>query len=285
MEGFIKLHRKIVAWEWYQDANTRSVFIHLLLMANYEPKKWRGRLIERGQRITSLANLSSELGLTIRQTRTALKHLETTGEVTRQTTSEFTILTLCNYDSYQSRETPSDTPNDTPNDKQTTRDRHAERQAADKRATTNKKEKKEKKKEVKKEDLLSLLSSELEKGGRSTADVILISDAYARWIDHRRGTLKRPMNEAIIRRDAGRCCGLRTQRKKISPPGPMPPAAVLVELLEASMCNGTWQDWFFDEAYTRLLRDDADKEAPRRSRAPVDPFGNGDLVAPAEFPG
>ena len=35
-DGFIKLHRKIVDWEWYDDINRNFRFIyHLLLKANF----------------------------------------------------------------------------------------------------------------------------------------------------------------------------------------------------------------------------------------------------------
>ncbi len=29
-DGFIKLHRKIIDWEWYDDINTKTLFIHIL---------------------------------------------------------------------------------------------------------------------------------------------------------------------------------------------------------------------------------------------------------------
>ena len=34
--GFIKLHRKILKWEWYDEPNTMRLFIHLLLTASIE---------------------------------------------------------------------------------------------------------------------------------------------------------------------------------------------------------------------------------------------------------
>ena len=40
--GFIKIHRSLLEWEWYQDTNTKTVFIHLLLTANYKDKNWKG---------------------------------------------------------------------------------------------------------------------------------------------------------------------------------------------------------------------------------------------------
>lgn len=41
MDGWIKLHRKLINWEWYQDTNVKVVFLHLLLIANHEDKKWQ----------------------------------------------------------------------------------------------------------------------------------------------------------------------------------------------------------------------------------------------------
>ena len=45
--GWIKIHRKIIKWEWYQDLPTKSLFFHLLLTANIEDKKWQGKVISR----------------------------------------------------------------------------------------------------------------------------------------------------------------------------------------------------------------------------------------------
>lgn len=101
MNGYIKLFRKITNWEWYTDTNTFRVFIHLLLMANHEDQKWRGMVIKRGQRVTSLNHLSQELGLSKQQIRTAISHLISTQEITCETTHKHTVITVENYDSYQ----------------------------------------------------------------------------------------------------------------------------------------------------------------------------------------
>jgi len=101
MKGFIKLHRSIIDWEWYQDKNTRLIFVHLLLTANYTPKTWRGQTIERGQLITSIKKLSHAVGLTTQQTRRALNNIQKSKEITIKTTNKFTLLTLDNYSTYQ----------------------------------------------------------------------------------------------------------------------------------------------------------------------------------------
>jgi regulator of replication initiation timing len=99
--GWIKLHRKLIDWEWYKDVNTFKLFIHILLKANIEPKHWQGHLIKRGQILTSIKSLSNETGLTEKQVRTALNKLEKTKEVGKQTTSQNTTLTMINYELYQ----------------------------------------------------------------------------------------------------------------------------------------------------------------------------------------
>ena len=99
--GYIKLHRKLTKWEWYHNANTFRVFVHLLLTANYERRRFEGMVIERGQRVTSIAKLSKELKISAKAVRVALNHLTETNEVTCQGTARFTVITINNYDLYQ----------------------------------------------------------------------------------------------------------------------------------------------------------------------------------------
>ena len=127
-EGWVKLHRSIIDWEWYSDQNTTRLFLHLLITANHEPKKWRGKVIGRGQILTSRAKLSEQTGLSERQIRTSIKRLKSTNEVTSESTKKETVLTVCNYDTYQSRSTASDQQNDQPSDQQTTNRRPSNEQ-------------------------------------------------------------------------------------------------------------------------------------------------------------
>lgn len=66
-EGFIKLYRKMLEWGWYDDGPTKDVFIHLLLIASYEDKFYRGIPLERGQVVTTVTGLALALGFTSRQ--------------------------------------------------------------------------------------------------------------------------------------------------------------------------------------------------------------------------
>lgn len=100
--SFIKLDRNIINWRWYGDANTLRLFMHLLLKANYEDRDWHNITIHRGELVTSVSHLSDELGLSDRAIRVALDHLKMTNEVTNFPTPRYTVITINNYEKYQS---------------------------------------------------------------------------------------------------------------------------------------------------------------------------------------
>lgn len=110
-KGFIKLNRQLMEWRWYQDANTTRVFIHLLFCANIEDRDFRNVRIKRGECATSFNSLGEALGLSIQSIRTSLAHLESTGEITRKKYSKFQVISIVNYDSYQSKPTDKSTGN------------------------------------------------------------------------------------------------------------------------------------------------------------------------------
>ena len=100
-DAFIKLYRNMLDWEWYDNQNTRDLFIHCLLKANWKPTRWHGVEIKAGQFITSLPTLADELQLSVHQVRTALEHLKTTGELADKGQNKYRIITVNNWDKYQ----------------------------------------------------------------------------------------------------------------------------------------------------------------------------------------
>lgn len=100
-KGYIMLYRSLLDWQWYDDINTKVLFIHLLLTVNYEPQEWHGLTIERGQRVSSYANIAKETGLSVQSVRTAINHLISTGELTHKATSKYGLFTVVNYDKFQ----------------------------------------------------------------------------------------------------------------------------------------------------------------------------------------
>jgi hypothetical protein len=101
MSGWIKIHRKITEWEWYDDVNTFRLFMHLILKANHKARNYRGVNIELGCLMTGRELLSKETGLSIQQIRTCLDRLKSTNEITIKSTKQGTIIQVLNYKKYQ----------------------------------------------------------------------------------------------------------------------------------------------------------------------------------------
>jgi hypothetical protein len=100
-EGYVKLYRKIMSWEWYTTPLTCHLFIHLLLRVNHKDSHWRGQLIKRGSHITSISKLAYDSGLSVEQVKTALKHLQSTNDITKISSNKNSLIIVTNYDWYQ----------------------------------------------------------------------------------------------------------------------------------------------------------------------------------------
>lgn len=101
MNGWIKLHRKIVNWEWFSDSQTFHVFMYLLIHACQKEKKWRGISVKRGQVITGRKSMAKTLGITEQSIRTCINRLKSTSELTIKTTNRYSVITLVNFEKYQ----------------------------------------------------------------------------------------------------------------------------------------------------------------------------------------
>lgn len=103
-EGWIKLHRSLLEWEWFTDSNTLHVFVYLLLKANIKDVKYRGFIIPRGALVVTVSDIANTLGMSHKAVRTALEHLKQSEQIATQSTNKFTIITICNYVNYQIEE-------------------------------------------------------------------------------------------------------------------------------------------------------------------------------------
>ena len=128
MSGWVKIHRQILEWEWYDDINTCRLFFHLLIKANHKERNYKGKLVSVGETLTGLDKLSSETKLSVQQIRTSLNKLKSTNEITINSTSQGTVIKVVNYGKYQVA----------------TNEATDEQQTNNKRVTTNKNDKKEK---------------------------------------------------------------------------------------------------------------------------------------------
>lgn len=129
-QGWIKLHRQLTEWEWYDNSEALHLFVHLLLSANHRDNNWQGRVIKRGECITSIGKISAITGISQQSIRTLLKKLEKSGEIVVKSTNKYTHITLCKYDTYQD--------SDGETNKQTNKQLTNNQQTTNKQLTTNK---------------------------------------------------------------------------------------------------------------------------------------------------
>ena len=108
MSGWIKIHRDIARHWIFQDAEKFKWWIDLLLLASFEDNKALvgDRLVEvkRGQQIASLSFLSKRWNKAKGTVLKFLELLESDHMIERHTDRKVTILTICNYESYQEAE-------------------------------------------------------------------------------------------------------------------------------------------------------------------------------------
>ena len=105
-DGYIKLFRSMMSWEWYTDANTMRVFLHILLNANHRDKEFRVMTIRRGEWLTSYNKIATALGLSKKQVRLSIDKLKRTQEVrtrrARDGALDGLLIIVENYTLYQS---------------------------------------------------------------------------------------------------------------------------------------------------------------------------------------
>jgi len=132
MEGWIKLHRRLINWEWYNDSKMVHLLLHLIMSANHKDGKWKGVLVKRGETIVGLNKLKEQTGISVQSLRTCMNRLKSTSEITIKTTNKYSVVTILNYDSYQSQEVDN---------KQTNKQLTNKQQTTNIQSTTNKNEK------------------------------------------------------------------------------------------------------------------------------------------------
>lgn len=142
-EGYVKIFRSLLSWEWFEDSKTLQVWIYILLRVQYEDTRWRGIQIRRGQMLESLAGIAENTGMSVQSVRTAISHLKSTHEITCQSTRYGMLINVIKWADFQGQTDLINTEINTESNKESTRNQQR-----------IKKEKKVKKKEerVKRED-------------------------------------------------------------------------------------------------------------------------------------
>jgi len=113
--GYVALHRNLMDHPLWQQLPIEwlKVWLCILMRANFKPSRWwsGSAFVElpAGAFVTSIDKLSGLALVSHRQVRGALGFLEKAGSVTRQTTNKYTVITICNWDTYQKSKPADDT--------------------------------------------------------------------------------------------------------------------------------------------------------------------------------
>lgn len=100
-KGHIIVKREIKNWGWYSNSKVFTVFVHLLIEANWKDGKWEDQAVKRGEIVTSISDLATMCGLSMQEVRTCMRILGGAGEVLSRRVGRRSILTICHYDDYQ----------------------------------------------------------------------------------------------------------------------------------------------------------------------------------------
>jgi len=110
LDGWVKLHRSLMddaLWRSSTEAQ-KILLITVLMMANHEKKEWiwedKKFICQRGQFITSLRNLAEKAQISKKAVEGALGKFEKYGFLGTRKGTGGTLITICNYDKYQSEE-------------------------------------------------------------------------------------------------------------------------------------------------------------------------------------
>ena len=108
--GWVKVYRQTLDSEFWTRSDEpfdwRSAFIHVLLSANWKQgiSRKNGHMITigRGQWLTSIRNLMATFRWSRKRVENWLKGMDTYGMLTHKSVGFGTVLTVVNYDKFQS---------------------------------------------------------------------------------------------------------------------------------------------------------------------------------------
>lgn len=101
-QGFIKIDRQILEWRYHDCYYAFTIWMHILLLANWTDGYFKGNPIKRGELATSINNLMLVTGIKSDNTiRKWLKVFESEDMISLKSTNKYTHINIINYDKFQ----------------------------------------------------------------------------------------------------------------------------------------------------------------------------------------
>lgn len=113
--GYVTLPRSIAKKEWFTEGNTLKLYITLLFNAAFKDTETGGVAVKKGQFLTSVRRLALMTNMAKQTVADLLKHLEEAGEITVESTTKYSIITLNDVSDEPSDRTQNRTQNQTQN--------------------------------------------------------------------------------------------------------------------------------------------------------------------------
>ena len=169
--GWLKLHRKIIEWEYFTNPECVQLLVYLLCNAD-----------EEGNIYTTVERICADLRLTRQVVRDRLKKLGSTNTSTIKSTINGTHITLCNYTSYNSGKNESQ-PTNQPTNQPTKKETNKEKIPPTPPIKENKKEKISSSTMCAREEFISMMKRDRTWGESVEMRYHLLPGAIVGWID------------------------------------------------------------------------------------------------------
>lgn len=102
-KGYITIQRKITEWRWWGNPNAMSLWLYILVKANWQDRWWdRGKeMVKRGEFITSQVKIAEDLNMNRRTVTKYLKLFAEEGQIELKVDNRKTLIKVINYAKYQ----------------------------------------------------------------------------------------------------------------------------------------------------------------------------------------
>ncbi len=116
MSDWIKVHRRLLSSDVWENPQTLKVWMWLLLKANFKDKQasikvgtgFEDVLVKRGKVLFGRKSAAKELKMSESATYRSIKKLSSIGKITVKSNSHYSIITICKYEHYQSQKEDSE---------------------------------------------------------------------------------------------------------------------------------------------------------------------------------
>lgn len=101
---WIKIHRSIVETAIWPDAHLVKLWLWCIVKANFRPGRFLEIDIQRGQFVTGRERGAEQMGMSPSTWYRNMRKLADQGYITLKVDRKWTVVTVCNYETYQGRD-------------------------------------------------------------------------------------------------------------------------------------------------------------------------------------